>query len=152
MLFAGRLTTREGTRQGERIITRMRRKLFFGLLTVGLFVAGFGAASFPALAELRVITIKLVGGQRITTTVDVPPGTPVNQIQLPEISAPIEGVQEGAPKNTPRAPSAGTTGPTSDVGTGKRHESSPRKTRKHEEINTPQAEPQPEPKKKPKDK
>src|SRR5947208_668826 len=34
---------------------------------------------------------------------------------------------------------------------GTRHESSPRKTPKHEEIKTPQAEPQPEPKKKPKD-
>ena len=47
----------------------MRRKLFFCLFTAALFVAGFGAASFPAIAQLRVITIKLVGGQRITTTV-----------------------------------------------------------------------------------
>jgi hypothetical protein len=76
----------------------MRRKLFFCLLTAALFVAGFGAASFPAIAQLRVITIKLVGGQRITTTVDVPSNTPLDQIQLPEITAPIEGIEEGAPE------------------------------------------------------
>src|SRR2546426_10439397 len=102
MLFGGRLSTRDGARRGERIDQRMRRKLFFGLLTVGLFAAGFGAASFPAIAQLRVITIKLVGGQRITTTVDVPPGTPVSQIKLPEITAPIAGIEEAAPKT--RAP------------------------------------------------
>lgn len=63
----------------------------------GLLVAGFAAASFPAIAELRVITIKLKGGQKITTTVDVPPNTPLDQIELPEITAPIEGVEEAAP-------------------------------------------------------
>jgi len=41
----------------------MRRKLFFCLMTVGLFVAGFGVATFPAIADLRVITITLKGGQ-----------------------------------------------------------------------------------------
>src|SRR6266513_244819 len=104
----------------------MRRKLFFGLLTVGLFAAGFGAASFPAIAQLRVITIKLVGGQRITTTVDVPPGTPVSQIKLPEITAPIAGIEDAAPKTrtpNPHTPNLGNTGP--DQGAGQRHESSP---------------------------
>ena len=75
----------------------MRRKILFAALTVALFVAGFGLASFPALAELRTITITLVGGQEIVTTVDVPPGTPPDQIQLPEISAPIEKVEDGGP-------------------------------------------------------
>ena len=37
----------------------MKRKILFGLLTVTLFVAGFSLASFPALAELRTITITL---------------------------------------------------------------------------------------------
>ena len=45
-----------------------------------------------------MITIKLKGGQKITTTVDVPPDTPLDQIQLPEITAPIEGVEEAAPE------------------------------------------------------
>ena len=75
----------------------MRRKLFIGCSRQALFVAGFGLATFPAIAELRVITITLVGGQKITTTVDVPPGTPLDQIKLPEISAPIAGIEERTP-------------------------------------------------------
>ena len=74
----------------------MRRKLPFAALTFALFLAGFGVASFPALAELRTITITLVGGQEVVTTVDVPPGTPPDQIQLPEISAPIKSITGGA--------------------------------------------------------
>ena len=107
---------------------------FFCLLTAALFVAGFGAASFPAIAQLRVITIKLVGGQRITTTVDVPPGTPLDQIQLPEITAPIEGIEEAAPK-------------TPDAQPDPRHEQGPEEqaTQKHEAIEESQGEPQPKP-------
>ena len=67
----------------------MKRKILFSLLTVTLFVAGFSVAAFPALAELRTITITLVGGQEVVTTVDGPPGTPPDAIQLPELSAPI---------------------------------------------------------------
>src|SRR5215213_3910438 len=75
----------------------MRRKLTFAALTIALFLAGFAVASFPALAELRTITITLVGGQQIVTTVDVPAGTRADQIRLPEISAPIESVTESPP-------------------------------------------------------
>jgi hypothetical protein len=75
----------------------MTRKILFAALTVTLFVAGFSLASFPALAELRTITITLVGGQEVVTTVDVPPGTPPDQIQLPELSAPIDKVEDGGP-------------------------------------------------------
>src|SRR5687768_12715694 len=114
----------------------MRRKLFFCLLMVGLFVAGFGAASFPAIAQLRVITIKLVGGQRITTTVDVPPNTPLDQIQLPEITAPIEGIEEAAPEVTTP----------SDDEADPRHERKPKEeSPKHEAVPESQGEPQAEP-------
>ena len=75
----------------------MTRKILFGVLTVTLFVAGFSLASFPALAELRTITITLVGGQEVVTTVDVPPGTPPEAIQLPALSAPIQKVEDGGP-------------------------------------------------------
>jgi hypothetical protein len=75
----------------------MTRKILFGVLTVTLFVAGFSLAAFPALAELRTITITLVGGQEVVTTVDVPPGTPPEAIQLPELSAPIQKVEDGGP-------------------------------------------------------
>jgi transglycosylase-like protein with SLT domain/peptidase M23-like protein len=111
----------------------MRRKLFFCLLTAALFVAGFGAASFPAIAQLRVITVKLVGGQRITTTVDVPPNTPLDQIQLPEITAPIESISEGAPA-APDVPDP-------------RHEQLPeeKSALKHEAIEESQGEPKQKP-------
>jgi SLT domain-containing protein len=92
----------------------MRRKIFLSALTLALFVAGFAVAAWPAVAELRTITITLVGGQEIVTTVDVPPGTPASQIKLPEITAPIAGIHDG----TKRAPSStgGPTGPTGATG------------------------------------
>ena len=73
----------------------MRRKILLTGLTLALFVAGFAVATWPAVAELRTITVTLVGGQEIVTTVDVPPGTPANQIKLPEITAPIAGIHDG---------------------------------------------------------
>ena len=82
----------------------MTRKILFGVLTVTLFVAGFSLAAFPALAELRTITITLVGGQEVVTTVDVPPGTPPEAIQLPELSAPIQKVEDGGPPTPPKTP------------------------------------------------
>src|SRR5438094_6206365 len=88
----------------------MRRKLIFTALTLALFMAGFSLAAWPALAELRTITVTLVGGQQIVTTVDVPPGTPTNQIKLPEISAPIAGIKDGTPKRASSQGSNGTTG------------------------------------------
>ena len=128
--------------KGTELITgSKRRKLFIGLLTAGLLVAGFAAACFPAIADLRVITIKLKGGQKITTTVDVPAGTPVDQIQLPEITAPIEGIEEAAPKTDHPAPKVEDV--TSDPGGG-RHETTPAETQKHEEIPKSQGEPQAE--------
>src|SRR3954452_13337275 len=93
----------------------MRRKLTLTALTIALFLAGFAVASFPALAQLRTITITLVGGQKIVTTVDVPPGTSVDQIRLPEVSAPIQSISEAPPPETNSKPS-GATGPTGATG------------------------------------
>src|SRR6266516_5686197 len=93
----------------------MRRKILLTGLTLALFVAGFLAATWPAVAELRTITITLVGGQQIVTTVDVPPGTPASQIKLPEISAPIAGITDGTRKPTPQKQD-GATGPSGATG------------------------------------
>jgi SLT domain-containing protein len=93
----------------------MRRKIFLSGLTLALFVAGFAVATWPAVAELRTITVTLVGGQEIVTTVDVPPGTPADQIKLPEISAPIAGIHEGTKHSSSN--SNGTTGATGATGT-----------------------------------
>jgi murein DD-endopeptidase MepM/ murein hydrolase activator NlpD len=75
-----------------------KRKLLIGLTTAGLFSAGFGAAVFPAAAEQRTLTVTLLGGKTITVTLDVPPGTPLDQIKVPGITTPIIGiVDSGAP-------------------------------------------------------
>jgi SLT domain-containing protein len=94
----------------------MRRKILLSALTLALFVAGFAAATWPAVAELRTITVTLVGGQQIVTTVDVPPGTPADQIKLPEISAPIAGIHEGGPKQGSPQKQNGATGPAGPTG------------------------------------
>jgi Transglycosylase SLT domain/Peptidase family M23 len=112
---------------------------------MGLFVAGFGAATFPAIAELRVITVTLKGGQKVTTTVDVPPNTPLEQIQLPEITAPITGLEEAVPEQkdegtTPKSDKPATETP--DDGKSKKRERS-----KHEGIGQSEAQPKAEPKK-----
>src|ERR1051325_12230224 len=93
----------------------MRRKLFLSGVTLALFMAGFAVATWPAVAELRTITVTLVGGQEIVTTVDVPPGTPADQIKLPEITAPIAGINDGTKKRAPSS-SNGATGPTGATG------------------------------------
>jgi SLT domain-containing protein len=93
----------------------MRRKILLSGLTLALFLAGFAVATWPAVAELRTITVTLVGGQEIVTTVDVPPGTPADQIKLPEITAPIAGIHDGTRKRSSSG-SNGATGPTGATG------------------------------------
>src|SRR4029079_10120169 len=105
----------------------MRRKLTFAALTIALFLAGFAVASFPALAELRTITITLVGGQQIVTTVDVPPGTRVDQIKIPEVSPPMPSVTDSpapAPESKPK------TDGSDNSGSGDFSNGSDRKTKK----------------------
>jgi transglycosylase-like protein with SLT domain len=114
----------------------MRRKLFFTALTLALFVAGFSVAALPALAELRTITITLVGGQQIVTTVDVPPGTPTSQIKLPEVTAPIAGITDGPSRGT-SGKQGGSTGPSGATGTTGETDRKPRKTRKKQRRNSP---------------
>jgi murein DD-endopeptidase MepM/ murein hydrolase activator NlpD len=87
-----------------------RRKLLIGLVSAGAFTAGFGAAVFPASAQLRTITVTLLGGETVTVQVDAPADTPADQIPLPGVSTPVESVTEAAP-----APAAD---PTTDTSTG----------------------------------
>jgi murein DD-endopeptidase MepM/ murein hydrolase activator NlpD len=71
-----------------------RRKLLIGLTVAGLFLAGFSAATVPASAEQRTLLVTLEGGAQVTVTVDVPAGTPVDQIEIPGITVPIQSVQD----------------------------------------------------------
>jgi murein DD-endopeptidase MepM/ murein hydrolase activator NlpD len=81
-----------------------KRKLLIGLATAGLLLAGFGAATMPASAEQRTLLVTLLGGAQITVTVDVPPGTPTDQITIPGVTTPIIGVQDITPQQPAPAP------------------------------------------------
>jgi len=78
-----------------------KRKLLIGLATAGLFLAGFSAATMPASAEQRTLLVTLLGGAQVTVTVDVPPGTPVDQIKIPGVTTPIVAVQDITPQQQP---------------------------------------------------
>lgn len=77
-----------------------------GLTSVGMAAGALGSGVFysSASAQLRTLTVTLLGGVRVTVTVDVPPGTPLDQIKLPGINLPILSVTDGTPG--PGAPSA----------------------------------------------
>jgi murein DD-endopeptidase MepM/ murein hydrolase activator NlpD len=78
-----------------------RRKLLIGLVSAGAFTAGFGAAVFPASAQLRTITVTLLGGQTVTVQVDAPPDTPTDQIPLPGVDTPVATTDQApAPADT----------------------------------------------------
>src|SRR5919109_714109 len=101
----------------------MRRKILLSALTLALFLAGFAAATWPAVAELRTIT----------TTLVVPPGTPANQIKLPEITAPIAGINDGSkPASPPKSDgTSGPSGPTGNTGTTGPSEKPRKRTRRN---------------------
>jgi murein DD-endopeptidase MepM/ murein hydrolase activator NlpD len=89
----------------------LRRKLltviFAATLVVALAVLPIGSAS----AEQRTLLVTLLGGKTMTVTVDVAPGTPVDQIQIPGVNGVIVAVQDitaPAPAPEPPAPAAET--------------------------------------------
>ena len=78
----------------------MTKRLLYILLVAGLLaVAALAAFTIPASAEPRTITVRLADGTIVTVTVDVPPGTPLSEIEVPGVI-----VNEPA---APRADSAG---------------------------------------------
>jgi hypothetical protein len=78
-----------------------RRKLLIGLMSAGAFTAGFSAAVFPASAQLRTITVTLLGGQTVTVQVDTPPdGDTTSSDALPGVSTPTASVPAPDPAAT----------------------------------------------------
>jgi hypothetical protein len=64
----------------------MKKRLLYILLSAGLVAAAALAAfTLPASAELREIQVRLVTGEVVTITVDVPPGTPLSEIEVPGV-------------------------------------------------------------------
>jgi murein DD-endopeptidase MepM/ murein hydrolase activator NlpD len=76
-----------------------------GIIALVAATAGLGVAAIPATAELHRVTVVLVNGQRVQTTVDVPPGTPVTSVAIPGIVGPIKTVIDNGPVSVP-TPSA----------------------------------------------
>ena len=79
-----------------------KRKLLIVLATAGVALAALGPATKNASAEQRTLLVTLLGGAQMTVTVDVPPGTPVDQIKIPGVTTPIVSVQDITP--TPASP------------------------------------------------
>jgi hypothetical protein len=84
----------------------MKKRLWHTLLCAGVaLVAALTSLTVAASAQSRVLTVKLVTGEIVTVTVDVPPGTPVSEIQLPAELGPVEWVSaQDAPTTPPPAP------------------------------------------------
>ncbi len=78
-----------------------KRKLITGLVSAGVISVGFGATVMPASAEPRTVVVTLLGGQTITLTIDIPPGTPLDQIRLPGIQLPIVSITDATPPPAP---------------------------------------------------
>jgi hypothetical protein len=77
----------------------MKTRLLTILLAAGSLAAAiFTAFSFPASAQTQTVPVQLPSGEIVDVTVDVPPGTSVNDIQLP-----------GTPVQTPTTPTTPTT-------------------------------------------
>ena len=86
------------------------RKLAMGVVAAAIFGAGIGVSILPASApaDPRTLVVTLATGQTVTVTVDVPPGTPIDQIPIPGITTPIVGVSEvpSPPATTDQPPVA----------------------------------------------
>src|SRR5215208_2683341 len=84
----------------------MRKRLLYALL----------ALTSTATAEKRSFQVRLADGSVVTVTVDVPPGTPIDEIPLPgELIAELPGPDDVP---APAAPSPGSPGGGGDGGGG----------------------------------
>src|SRR3954471_3783590 len=88
-------------------------------VAIALATSAFYAGIFvtTASAEMHYLRVTLVTGQQITVTADIPPDTPVDQIQIPGLPAPIAsivdlGSTESTPSPTATAPPIVTVEPT----------------------------------------
>ncbi|MBA3821508.1 MAG: lytic murein transglycosylase [Deltaproteobacteria bacterium] len=66
----------------------------------------------PASAEMHRVSVTLVTGQTLTLTVDVPPGSAVDSIALPDLPAAVESVVDLGPVATPTPTASPTETPT----------------------------------------
>jgi hypothetical protein len=84
------------------------RKLLIALTAAALYAVVLVAS---ASAEVHRVQVTLVTGQVLTVDVDVPPGTPVEQVQIPGLPAPVQNIVDLGPVATPTVPPAPTAPP-----------------------------------------
>src|SRR3954447_17004492 len=90
----------------------MKRRKLLTTVATGAVAVIVAATATPASATPRTFVVTLVGGAQVTVTVDVPPGTPVDQITFPGLDLPVVSVQEVTPAETPapgQTPTPGST-------------------------------------------
>ena len=97
----------------------MKKRLFYTLIAAALLGAAFAVLTLPASAEKRTITV-IVNGQPVTVTVDVPPGTPIENIEIPLLPSPTQPAPtpppDGGEQTPAQPPSSGDDEPTSRRG------------------------------------
>jgi hypothetical protein len=84
----------------------MKKRVFTLLLAAGLLaVAALTALTFPAAAQTQTVYVKLPSGEVVPVTVDVPPGSTLDDIQLPGTPVPAPPAPETTTPTTPTVPS-----------------------------------------------
>ena len=117
----------------------MKKRVVTLLLSAGLLVvAGLTALTFSASAQTQTVYVQLPSGETVPVQVDVPPGSTLDDIQLPGTPVPAPttpeppptpttpSVPKPAPKPAP-APTGGDQGPSSDGGSAQDRSSSGRR-------------------------
>jgi hypothetical protein len=85
-----------------------RRKPFTALALTGAIATIVAFSAAPASAAQRTFVVTLLGGAQVTLTLDVPDGTPLDQITFPGLKLPVVSVEEVA---TPSPTAGGSTTP-----------------------------------------
>src|SRR5690606_33652538 len=93
----------------------IRRKLPIATFAATALAVAVVVPAGSASGEARTLLVTLQGGQQLTVTVDVPPGTPVDQIEIPGVTGTIVSVEEVTPPPAPAAPPATATTPPATV-------------------------------------
>jgi hypothetical protein len=95
-----------------------RRKLLISVLAVAALSGGYAVWAMPASAERHTIVVTLAGGGKVVLNIDVPPGTPLSQIRIPNLGLPIVSVEDITPppaQSTPLLPLKPTPTPATPV-------------------------------------
>jgi hypothetical protein len=69
-----------------------RGTLLRPLVGVAALAAGVGFSATPAAARTCTVTAIVQGGRQVTVTVDIPPGTPVEEVELPGVHVPVVSI------------------------------------------------------------